>query len=532
MLQLVQQAMISAGVTTATMAQPSGMDVLAPVGKQEEDKKPILGLREAAGGPVTAQPAAMIQLQDYQRFISMNMVAPVYTMKVEEAVELVKVNFESKSIEITGEVPMTKLDAENTSPDKLAGLRDSSRDEDFRGGLKPPVSDAAKSAEGDSEKPGDGHDKMDVDVVEVALATTIGVPDKGPEALDKAKDVDNPLPSVLLGGHSSADLMSAELLLSLTRNSSKDWPSSLKKATPLTASANDSAALSSPAHSGPHTPSSGRKRKQKPIASAKPQGNDKNDVTPTKRRRVRKLKDGAEGGGPKGSEAGKKSLQQVTPEELLQILNITPAKPEGVKGQVKAKGKSAKDSMESESLVSKASAKMEQLKASRAVKPMKEYVIETDSDSNSSSSTSSSSRFTPNSGSSSDSSSDSSSNDDSSEPRVKTPVKASTGRGRGRGRGKGRKAEQRGDSSSDDDDDSSSDDDDDDIDGKKVKGMVSQRGRGKLTKRGGGMVGRSRGRGGGVSRGDPLRGEHVVSIPTRLLKNRKLKPPPEVCQLV
>lgn len=541
MLQLVQQAMVSAGVTTATVTPPSGTDVLSAV-KEE----PSSALQKAPSGPVTAQPAT-IQFQDYQRFLSMNMVAPVYTMKVEEAVELVKVNFESKSIDITGEVPMTKLDTQNISPEKMGFRDDSSRGptEDSRepGGDKKAAAGEGKK-EGEGEKAAgvvcEGNSVDVVDVVEVALATTLGLPDKGgggqSDRVDKGKELEAPTPSMLLGGHSSADLMSAELLLSLTGNSSKEWPASHKKS-PVKSGVNDAVvATSSPAASGPQTPSSGRKRKQKPIASAKPQPPDKTGTTPTKKRRVRKPKGAvAEGGTATGVQAGKKSLQQFTPEELLQILNIAPdpsTKQDGVKAPSKGRGKAAKGP---ESVVSKASDKMEQLKASRAVKPMKEYVIETDSDSNSSSSTSSSSHFTPNSGSSSDSSSDSSSNDDSSEPKVKTPVKKATtnvGRGRGRGRGKGRKLEQHGESSSDDDS-SSEEEEEEEGEGKKQKGTVSQRGRGKTT-RGGGVAGRSRGRGGGggVRRGDasaPLRGGHVVSIPTKLLKNKKLKPPPEVC---
>lgn len=512
MLQLVQQAMASAGVAAVTpAAQP--LDVLAVGSKEGEDKKPFLDGRVVAtasgvsGNGPTGQPA-VLQYQDYQRLLSVHgstLLSPVYSMKVEEAVELVKVNFESKSIEITGEVPITKIDSENVSPEKL-GFRDT-RNLGVRGKFV----GGKEGGEGPGGPEGEAGKKEGLDVVEVALATA-DVVMKDAVVEDEKKEAENPVPGV----HSSADLMSAELLLSLTRNSSsKEWPGTPNKSTPAT-SKNDVVAGASPGGA-----SSGRKRKQRPIASAKPQGavpqgEKKDAATPTsaKKRRVRKLKDNAT---TEGEQQKGKSLQHVSPEELLQILNIAPdpSAKSGGKGQAKYKGKLLKDSEEPMSAVSKASAKMEQLKASRVIKPMKEYVIETDSDSNSSSSTSSSSHFTPNSGSSSDSSSDSSSNDESSEPKVlKTLVKKVPGSaGRGRGRVKGRKLEERdGNRSSSSDDDSSSEEEEGE--GKDERGVVLQRGR---SKRGGASGGKSRS-------GDAvlLRGGHVVSIPTRFIK-QKLK---------
>ncbi len=548
MIQLVQQAMASAGVTSAFI-QPS-LDTSQQDSTDKE--KPVA---------VIQQPSSM-QYKDYQKYValaSLSMPHPVYTMTVEEAVELVKINFESKSIEITGEVPITKIDTETISPEKLnTMMRDSREGAELKAG--PDAGRATeKTGEGESaavmaEPVKEGmievEEKTDtVNVVEISQAGTSAA-GEGKNDANKDKNINSGVVAAeetvggdSFRGHSTADILSAELLLSLTGNSSKNWPaSSPVKSSPLKSSSvwNDSSALtSSPGTSGPHTPSGGggRKRKQKPIASAKPAAaaaaaaatseatseGSKDSGTPAnvkKRSRARKRKKDEAAGEDEPEEPAKQAEQkggtkskQFTPEELLEILNIPPSsKPSGAgKGPGKGRGKPEKDTDLEPISMSKASVKMEELKASRIVKPMKEYIIETDSDSNSSSSSSSSSKFSPNSGSSSDSSSDSSSNDDSSEPKVKTPIKkAPAARGRGRGRGKGQKlAERVGYHSSSSDDSSSEDDEEEEErsspDKKQRKGAAPVRRGGRGGKRGVAMRGR---------------GSHVVSIPTRLLKNK------------
>lgn len=524
MMQLVQQAMASAGISS-TIQQPTSTAEFA--------KKDTIAAAAAAGvkgqgeGSESSIAAGSVMLQtaqqykDYQRLMALTGMAipPVYTMKVEDPVELVKVSFESKSIEIAGEVPIKKIDTENlSSPEKFDLSVDDSGNESKVGADVEVMTRAEK----------DGQNVVDV----VEVGQVVEMKDGGPPPASSlvagpagGGRLDSAGGGGVIGnfhGHSSADLLSAELLLSLT-GSNKDFHATAaaasKRSTPQAAGSNN--LMSSPSGA----PSSGRKRKQKPIASAKRQSvsNDeevKGDLSTTpsssKRRRTKKLKkDDREGedGTETSEQLQKNKSKQFTPEELLEILNIPPST--SSKG---AKGKS-KDTVQPMPMApgSKASAKMEQLKASRAVKPMKEYVIETDSDSNSSSSSSSSSHFTPddddNSNSSSDSSSDSSSNEDSSGgSKVKTtPIKkvmSAAARGRGKGRSR---AGHRSESVSSSSDDESGSDEEGGV--RKQKGVATMRGRGRIRRRGGGAMTVGRGRG-------SLPGLHVVSIPTRLLKGK------------
>ena len=495
MLQLVQQAMVSAGITTPTVL-PS-KDSTRRSSKQDGADKagmPNANLTQMIDGSMLQQAGLK---EYYQRYMAMGALsagtAPIYTMKVEDPVQLVKVNFESKSIEFGGEVPIKKIDIESLSEEKSKQLKEELKETEIPEKLK---------VEMEKQNVSKGDEKTDGNV-SVQEEVEVGG--------DAGRNADT---SGGFHGHSSADLMSAKLLLSLTENSSNNWSVSPKKNSSFLS-------ITSPSSSGgPHTPSSGRKRKQKPIASAKPSSTPeksgrklKDETTPSggKSRRGRKArKEDSDGEGGR-DESSTSTSKNFTPEELLEILNIPPStsgRPGGGvsnKGPAKSRAKSSKEAMDSLVSASRASDKMEQLKASRGPKPVKEYVIETDSDSNSSSSSSSSSRFTPDSGSSSDSSSDSSSNDDdSSESKSKTPIKkasvplSGSSRGRGRGRGKGRVADSRYSSS---DDSSSSDEENEE--GKQGKGMASQQ-------QSGGTKRRGRGRGMG----------HIVSIPTRLLKNK------------
>lgn len=520
MIQLVQQAMASAGVATAFVQQPS-QDSMAGAGKQD----PAGGNKEKA--VVIQQPSAL-QYKDYQKYLALtglSMPQPVYTMTVQDAVELVKINFESKSIEITGEVPITKIDTETISPEKLSTMmRDSREGAELKVGSGSNTDrkkeDERKGIVTEPVKDGMIEIEQKTDTVNVIEIPTSVDETKGKNVNSGVVAAEETVGGDSFRGHSTADILSAELLLSLTGNSSKSWPtSSPLKGSPMKpgAALNDSTLLTASSGASPHTPSTGRKRKQKPIASAKPAAAEEGNKTAgspasAKKRRPRKKKKDEEEGEepvkqvePKGGTGLSKS-KQFTPDELLEILNIpSSAKPgAGGKGPGKGRGKAGKD--QEPMSVSKASAKMEELKASRMVKPMKEYVIETDSDSNSSSSSSSSNGFTP---TSSDSSSDSSSNDDSSEPKVKTPVQKPPARGRGRGRGKDRKLAERSSSSSDD----SSSEEDDERDKKPRKGVAAG---GRRGGRGGKRGGATRGRGGHTS---SQRG-HVVSIPTRLIKTK------------
>ena len=550
MLQLVQQAMVSAGVTSAIVQPP--LDTAAAVQGQEQDttsssldKKHLTP--EKLGGVASILQPTPIQLKDYQRLMALTAVAPpipVYTMKVEEAVELVKVNFESKSIEMTGEVPITKIDTTTLTPDDCerleasGGLRGVAKPGGMAGGKEGEKAAGEVSGKKEElevareEEVGGGKEVREAEKTsgDAEAKTEKGVERGGEgkinmvaESEERKKDGPGTIADSFYG-HSSADLMSAELLLSLTGSGNKDWPAvSPTKTTPLKqpgpvrndlATTTTSPSVVGVAHTSATSSSSGsgggRKRKQKPIASAKPQTELEaaKEATPSSAKRRRVKKHVAEGAGSQSpqkerKEGGAKSIQ-FTPEELLEILNIPPSSSSSKSG---GGAKGTKASVDSLSAISgsHASAKMEQLKASRAVKPMREYVIETDSeDSNSSSSSSSSSHFTP---TSSDSSSDSSSNEDedeegSSEP----PVKKSPG-GVAKGRAKGRKLEQQGTAYHSSSSEESSSEEEEEGEGGGEEGKKSkaqQRGRGGAK------------RGGGGAR----RGGHVVSIPTRLLKTK------------
>ena len=464
------------------------------------------------------------------------------SMKVEDAVQLSTVDFESKSIEITGEVPIKKIEI-----NELRGLDERILTEGSEEQEELTV-DRDDSQESNRDK------AQEVVGKEADSEKQLNVATKLPTGKENEEGV-----ATSFQGRSSTEVMSAKLLLSLTdgshhvaKESSKvdggflSPPSSLKPVEE-----------SSPAGSAPHTPSSGRKRKQKPIASAKPRDNsfiDTLETTPAsdskpsaKGKRVRKPKQQAPPEGeqnktvakspPKkrGKKQGKPAStqsksKQFTPQELLAILDIPPddsSTPSRPTVKTKPKQKATTDEQPLP-LTSKASAKMEQLKASRTKKPMKEYVIETDSESDSSSSGSSSSRFSPNSGSSSDSSSESSSdNEKQSEteapktPQKKAPVRGrggnrgrGSGRGRGRGRGrvaKGQSGPQKSSHSSSSGREESSSSDEEDGSSKK-RTLASKQG----------TTGRGRGRRGGRGGAGRRPTGHIVRIPTSLLTTKPI----------
>ena len=515
MMQIVQQAMASAGVCSPIIHTPTGKappTSTTPTSAEKERNK-----WEKKDKVLSSQ-------EVLRRTVSHPM---VYSMTVKDPVQLIKVSFESKSIEIAGEVPIKKMEVDSLSPDRFdkgeARKGEEGKDGEGEGGEG--VASERREVEGDNKESLniDEKDKEDLERTKQKSESTEVDGNVSKETVHEPYQ----LGTSAFHGHSSADLMSAELLLSLTGNSRQDWSISPNKSTPskpTVASKNDILVTSSPSSSGPQTPSSARKRKQKPIASAKPQTDTppegkvpqgEGGVTPVvsgKRRRARKKKADDVDQSASQASAKKKGTKekpvskskQFTPEELLEILNITPSVSSsksnrgGVAGKGGARTKlKSRDSAALETgdfaSSSRASDKMEELKASREIKPMKEYVIETDTDSNSSSSSSSSSRFTPNSNSSSDSSSDSSSNEDSSGSRSKDMTPGQE-RVKEKGRGSKRKTESQSSSS----DDSSSDEEE------RTKGSA---------KRGG-----ARGR--GLSRGAILHGGHVVSIPTHLLKKK------------
>ena len=299
--------------------------------------------------------------------------APICAMKVTEPVKMEDVNFDCKAIEISGEVPIKKvlIDGNKEDSSEYIEVTDSVSEQQ------------SKSTSSDTSKP---------ETTTPQLA--------------------------MFEGHSSAEVMSAQLLLSLTGRSEnmilQDSRVLMEKAAlskPLTRE--EAMAISTPVSSS--SSSTGRKRKQTPIASARPSVSDDNS-TPAKAKRARK---------PKADDE-KKPLKRKTPQKKnAKALSLTPNQLSTAQALVP---RTAEDESQ---LSSQALASMQQLKASRVNKPMKEYVIETDSDSDSSSSGSSSSHA--NSDSSSESSSDS-----SSEEEVVQTKRGVANRGRGRGRGRGR----------------------------------------------------------------------------------------------
>ena len=410
---------------------------------------------------------------------------PVFVMKVTDPVPLGTVDFESKSIEISGEVPIRKITSEGD-----VVIADDNK----------PSQDIGKGGKEDKRAPQD----------------------------DAVAGVQ---------GRTSQELLSAKMLLSLKGG---ELASPLAKDAPQVFSAKQGAgqamtakeAVSPLNGSTPHTPSS-RKRKQKPTPSVKSSdvtSTPDDKTTPARSRRTRKPKQKGEDLDSSAKETPKRSKKsqqdgksrEFTAEEILAILEIpgSTSQPKS-KSQRTGKGRARKATSAAKGKdhdaklpvqVSKASDKMQQLKAERESKPMKEYVIETDtesSDDSKSSSESGSSSFSPNSGSSSDSSSDSSSEapvpSDTAKPSPQG--RGRSGRGRGRGRGRGGSSRGRGQwtkstqSSSSDESSSGEEDEKMEVDPLVKRGVGARRGRGR------GFRGRAR-------------AGHIVRIPTNLLSHK------------
>ena len=455
-----------AGKTSMHVAAPSIAQAISGTVNVEKTPKSVQNPKPSPGGGQSkgiaiATPAGPAALSAMHAFAIAGFPAPhAFALPVVDPVELATIDFNSKSVEITGEVPIKKIELkpEEIEAGKMAAATmalDSSTSESN----KPDVDDGTKAA-------GDGTEATAAQNKEHG-----GGQDGGSESLGPVSGT----PGMIHGSHTSTEVMSAKMLLSLK---GKDWQvSPLDKDAPQVIAASDSS-LSLPP-SAPQTPSSGRKRKQKPIASVKisdvaisPDGAgilpsvataDKDAVddgtASAKKKRGRKPKQVAGVGGsdesvtkdtkptPKGrgrkkhvkGDDEKGTLNMPTGQELLAFLDIPPSIESKLPTPAKTKGRS-KEVLDTDKGLphgAKGSAKLqlEQLKASGASKPMKEYVIETDSESgnDSDSSSTGSSSFTP-----SSSSSDSSSGNSSSEaaPAEEKTPQLSRGRG-GRGRGRG-----------------------------------------------------------------------------------------------
>ena len=601
----LQQAQKTAGI--AVMQSPQGTPIAI---------HPSFLPQALASGMLTAAPGGGFKFQDYRQALALSaglpMQVPVMAVKVEEPVKLGTIDFESQSIEITGEVPIKKVTVDEETGELVPVPKDAvnvdSQEREKSESERIVAATCASASLGDNgskEKATD--EETHVDVEEGTSGATDGAK---PDAPPKAPVKESVEGGGAFSGHSSRDILSAQLLLSLTGGPhNSNWSSTAapksepphgkssdspvkallnnKEAsialTPVALKSSGRDETASPASSTSQTTvSGGRKRKQKPIASAKPgdEGIETSSspavgvastATPASKgrkggRKATKPADqesgeveNASSEPPKSSakkrqtnnKTGEKEtpgrLKQLSPEEILILLDIPPSSGSGggsVKAsskiktpaaKLKGKGKD-KPNQDGRSVLqsSNATAKMEQLKASRAEKPMKEYVIETDSDSDSSSSGTSSSRFSPDSGSSSESSSDSSSEEggerDSGEAKVKPPPKkvparASKGgvaRGRG-GRGarggraqrKGKKEEEESSSA-----DSSSDNDEE---GESTKTKKKPARGGRAAGRGGGRGSGRGGRGAVRQETKPVkrqRGGHIVSIPTNLLSHK------------
>ena len=552
-----------------------------------------------ASGMIAAVPGGGIKLQDYRQALALSAMMPVIPIKVGDPVKLSTIDFESKSIEISGEVPIKTVEVDKETGELVpvtVPVKRPELDQQQQKGVAVESENALSGKEGEeSLKP-----------KKLKAASEESHIDVEGESKKQSDDKTAKEREAAFSGHSSSEIMSAQLLLSLTGGPHKDWSAISTPPMPVSAQqqqqqptdkASDSPTKSlltkepsvvltpvslkssgrdetaSPASStSQHTSaSSGRKRKQKPIASAKPD-DDSATTTPTPKGKKggRKAKqstvqeESAEAGETttetKSSSAKKKPAndktatgdkttpgrsKQFSPEELLVLLDIPPSSSSSAgKGSnknktptAKAKGKAKDKSSQDGRYVlqsSNATAKMEELKASRAGKPMKEYVIETDSESaDSSSSGTSSSRFSPDSGSSSESSSDSSSEEgggggEGSETKAKplpkkAPARGSKGgvvRGRG-GRGRGGRTQRKGKKEESSSGESSSEDDKEDFERRK-KPMARARGGRARGGRGG------RGPRGGAGRqettpkqqGKGQRPGHIVSIPTNLLSHK------------
>ena len=555
-----------------------------------------------ASGMIAAVPGGGLKIQDYRQALALSAMIPVMPIKVGDPVKLSTIDFESKSIEISGEVPIKMVEVDKETGKLVPVIKHPDLEQLRQKGMAVESKKASSGKEGEessnTKKPKATDEESHIDVEEGSKKQGQGGDDKAAKShLAKEKEG-------AFTGHSSSDIMSAQLLLSLTDGPHKDWstiatpplpaaaqqppiekvPDSPAKSlltkeasivlTPVSLKSSGRDETASPASSTSQrtTASGGRKRKQKPIASAKPD-NESATTTPTPtpkgRKGGRKAKQGAvqeestkdEGGstGAKSSTAKKKQAsdkttaatvgnkdtpgrsKQFSPEELLVLLDIPPSSSSPGKGSsknktqtTKAKGKAKdKSNLDGRYVLqsSNATAKMEELKASRAGKPMKEYVIETDSDSaESSSSGTSSSRFSPDSGSSSESSSDSSSEEggggEGSEtkakpPPKKVPARSSKGgvaRGRG-GRGRGGRAQRKGKKGESSSAESSSEDEEE-FESKK-KPTARGRGGGARGGRGGrGSRGATRQETTPKQQGKGQSAGHIVSIPTNLLSHK------------
>ena len=408
-----------------------------------------------ASGMITALPGGGVKFQDYRQALALSAMVQVMPVKVGEPVKLSTINFESKSIEISGEVPIKKVEVDKETGELIPVPVTAEPSEQEQQQQKGVVveSERTSSKEGEKSSKAKKHkaneEEGHVDVEGESRHGQVS-DDKTVKSL-LAKETREGGEGAF-SGHSSSDIMSAQLLLSLTDPTHKDWsavaapvpaatqPTTTDKTadsavksvltkeasivlTPVSLKSSGRDETASPASSitSQHTTASGgRKRKQKPIASAKPDDESMTTTpTPKGRKGGRKAKQGAvggEGGEGKTSTAKKKTAndkiavgnketpgrsKQLSPEELLILLDIPPSSSSTGKGSsknktptTKAKGKGKdKSNQDGRSVLqsSNATAKMEELKASRADKPMKEYVIETDSDSADSSSSGTSS---------------------------------------------------------------------------------------------------------------------------------------------
>ena len=361
MVKLVQQAMASAGVLgggggliAAPVAQgqiPSSNASSENLGKKNDEvKKPD----DSAGhggsmAPAVFPPQAMPFNQMY--LTPSGLVMPqIYTMKVEDPVPVGKVSLESTSIELTGQVPIKKIDRETMDVVKTTDGGGQEQEREGKEGLVLSSGVEEKGArevdkEGrkmDAGKKGvDGKDKESEGVMEKTVEGEGKVTIVAGGAQQKPKD---PSGSGFLG-HSTADIRSAELLLSLTGGSAKSWPVTPPKKGAGQKESSGGLITSSPSSGDPHTPSSGRKRKQKPIASAKPsaqseRASGKDDATAKadislsmpKAKRARKTKKNVNASEESAAKqnTGKegvlpKKSKEFTPQELLEILNIPPS---------------------------------------------------------------------------------------------------------------------------------------------------------------------------------------------------------------
>lgn len=466
-----------------------------------------------------------------------------YVMNVGEPVELGVFDFHSKSVEISGEVPIKAMELKDDKEVMISISR-------------------ARELAGEQMKVSEN----EVSKLKVSI----------PEKADAIKPKDSTVHHEVLKGHTSTEVMSAKMLLSLTGRPEispldKEPPQLLSAmAVPSTeagvvASGTSPAVPTSTPSSDQRAPASargGRKRKQKPTPSAKPtkvqeteegKEEEKGETDRAEKkespkgRKGRKSKAGSEESPEKNKSAGKTKkatgrvlkevkIGQLSPQELLSILNIPPSKDKSP--STKGRSGSSKATKEEQT----ASARMEQLKAERGSRPVKEFVIESSGsesgDESDSSSGSGSTSFSPNSGSSSDSSSDSSSEAQPTEPKP-PPQKAPTGRGRGaRGRGRAGRGGRRGrqtaaakargkqktqSSSSDESSEEEKEGEEqekeeemeEEVEKPKRKRQSAGRARGRAT---GGGRGRGRNRG---AKAGPA--GHIVSIPTDILTAMPVK---------